>query len=588
MLQSIVGPPLQGVADLGSSERSKVDDLRDSKKAGSDSFSEMLGAKEKESPPRTTTEKVSGKAVERPERSDQSKVMRKDLELKTEKVQATKDDGANKQAGGSSQRQKAILKFMDSFESEFGVPPTRIVEAMANLDVANQAESPEETIDQVIGQLDLEGEDVDEAKNMYMGLLAQLAKIDTNTTTPRPLPDPNLGAMVAGNAMAQERATSALQKRQVLNQSLDGMNEKFWMKGDNARQAGVFQGDLADKIVQMNMQEKFAQPQDLSLMNVDETSFAKDLKMQAPPVTASQLEGVSEQVGDETETLPELEKTSKESVPTSEAKTAQVVEQAGQKDNFESFQQQQGQQRSEYSSDTKGTRGDQRELSKAGEKESFKNLFAVDSSLSPQGLPPIKQENALPMGVVANAPTASSGISPSENEANVRQIMNQAQYLIKKGGGEMKVQMSPEGLGQIHMKVLVENGKVNVQMAAETNEAKKTLESGLSDLKNSLAAHKLSVDHVKIDVVNTTNAENNMQNQTNQDQGGREQTRQFWNKFSENFGSPSQQREGFADIPNMRGYPRKRTDQPLEPVGTASIRRYAGADNKGNGLNLVA
>jgi flagellar hook-length control protein FliK len=137
------------------------------------------------------------------------------------------------------------------------------------------------------------------------------------------------------------------------------------------------------------------------------------------------------------------------------------------------------------------------------------------------------------------------------------------------------------------MKVVVENGKVNVQMAAETAEAKKTLESGLSDLKNSLAAHKLSMDHVKIDVVNSANADNNLQNQTNQDQGGRDQTRQFWNKFGENFGSSSQQRENFTDIPNLRGYPRKRTDEALEPVRSAGVNKYAAA-GKGKGLNLVA
>jgi flagellar hook-length control protein FliK len=170
LLPSIVGPPLKGVADLVSSEKAKADALRDPKKAGSDSFGQMLGAKEKsefrppraDSPPRLNNEKISGRAPERPDRDDRREVQREESDGKAEKLKATNDDGAKKSTNGS-QRQKAILKFMDSFESEFGVPPTRIVEAMANLDTAKQAASPEETADQVIGQLDLDDQDSDQA-----------------------------------------------------------------------------------------------------------------------------------------------------------------------------------------------------------------------------------------------------------------------------------------------------------------------------------------------------------------------------------------------------------------------------------------
>lgn len=152
----------------------------------------------------------------------------------------------------------------------------------------------------------------------------------------------------------------------------------------------------------------------------------------------------------------------------------------------------------------------------------------------------------------------------------------------------MKVEMTPEGLGKINMKVLVQDGKVNVQMAADTQEAKKTLESGLSELKNSLAAHKLSMDHVKIDVVSGANTDNSAQNQMNQNNpGARDQARQFWNNFGDNFGSGKQDRSGFSDIPSLRGYPRPRSDKGIEPVETASVNKYAAA-GKGKGLNLVA
>jgi flagellar hook-length control protein FliK len=630
LLQSIVGPPLKGVADLASSERAKADSLKDPKKAGSDSFGQMLGAKSKEttppraeSPPRGAIEKVSKGPPERPERDDPSEVPRGESDRKAEKLKATPENGAKKEVNGS-QRQKAILKFMDSFESEFGVPPTRIVEAMANLDMSQQAASPEETADQVIDQLDLDGSDADQAKNMYVGLLAQLSQMEKTPVLP-PKPEMDGGLM-------RERFAEGVQKRQVLNQSLDNMNEKFWMKGAAAGAAtgavaGAADGDLADKVAQMSLQEKLGQPQGLSSLNMDEPSFARNLKSALPegatplkdiPASSAEAPSVAKspeaalaalvaaaraaqgQAGN----AAAAEDDGEDSAPVNGGKAGaleglqakpslkgeELIQQAGShqgqgQQGFESFKQQQEGFNNQAGQST--AKGEMLMKSKLGEKADFKKLLGADGQLQPQALGQLKQD------LIANVPAAgvagavNAAPTPGENEANVRQIMNQAQYLIKKGGGEMKVQMSPEGMGQIHMRVLVENGKVNVQMSAETAEAKKTLESGLTDLKNSLAAHKLSMDHIKIDVVNSANAENSTQNPMNQDQGGREQTRQFWNRFNENFGSPSQQRENFADIPNMRGYPRKRTDESLEPIRSASVSNYAGA-GKGKGLNLVA
>lgn len=182
-------------------------------------------------------------------------------------------------------------------------------------------------------------------------------------------------------------------------------------------------------------------------------------------------------------------------------------------------------------------------------------------------------------------------VSPQQKEMNIQQIMNQAQYLIKKGGGEMNVQMNPEGLGQIHLKVLVSEGKVNLQMAAETSEAKKTIESGLAELKSSLAAHKLSVDNVKVDVVNSTSTDVATQNQSkNQSDMSnpqqRDGTRQFWNQFQEQFGSRSY-RDNLNEVSNSRGYGAKKRD-PLEPVTETPRAQARKVSGKGDGLNLVA
>ncbi|MBC7371523.1 MAG: flagellar hook-length control protein FliK [Bdellovibrionaceae bacterium] len=631
MLQNIVGPPVKGVADLVTSDKSKS--LKEAKKAGSDSFGDVLGAKDKESPSPVSRDK-SDKVEVQQEVGQDKEPRRGDPDKKAEKLKSTDNDRDNKKVKASGQRQQAILKFMDSFESEFGVPPTRIVEAMANLDNAQQAESPEETADQVIGQLDLDGQDTDQAKNMYLGLLAQLAQMQKQPAA-MPKPENLETAAAAGGlsatAMAHERFVATQEKTQALNKSLDSMNEKFWMKGANAGQPmGAPQGDLADKMAQMSLQDKLGTPQGLQGLNVDEPSFARNMQAQLPP-SAEAKQGMppdsaetvaspvaalaalvaaarAAQSGNKAQTATtdddssDLESTTepggavtgKTEIAPGAAKNIELTgqqqsQQQGQQKGFESFQQQQQQNGKEGfngQDGMKNAKGEMLEKSKLTDKADFIKILG-DGSLQPQGIAPLKQDFAVAGGAAVAANVTGVPVSPQENEANVRQIMNQAQYLIKKGGGEMKVQMSPEGMGNIHMKVMVENGKVNVQMSAETSEAKKALEEGLSGLKNSLAAHKLSMDHVKIDVVNSTNTENNTQSQMNQDQGGRDQTKQFWNKFSENFGSASQQRDNFSDIPSMKAYGRKRTDSPLEPIGSSSVSKYA-SSGKGSGLNLIA
>ncbi|MCB0415028.1 MAG: flagellar hook-length control protein FliK, partial [Bdellovibrionales bacterium] len=78
----------------------------------------------------------------------------------------------------------------------------------------------------------------------------------------------------------------------------------------------------------------------------------------------------------------------------------------------------------------------------------------------------------------------------------------QSQLLATKGGGEAKIKLNPDGLGEITMKVKVADGRVHVDLLAENNHTKKLIEKGLGDLKANLAAHKLDVDMIKVDLSN--------------------------------------------------------------------------------------
>ncbi|HEY8269490.1 MAG TPA: flagellar hook-length control protein FliK [Pseudobdellovibrionaceae bacterium] len=598
MLQSIVGPPLKGVADFKSSENPKAENSNEEKKAGSDSFGQVL--RRDETKPMTPKmaelqRPASEKAPNKIEGAEQEEQRRPESDEKVEKITATYDKGVEKKDKSSSQRQNAILNFMDSFESEFGVPPTRIVEAMANLQPTDQAEAPEATADKVIGQLGLDDQQEDLAKEMYVGLLAQLSQINQNAPQASPPP----------KAFVQsEVRISAQEKRQALNDSLDNMNKKFWMNGENGSPTIAGKEDLVDKLTQLNMQEKLRQSQGLPMEEELKNGKFAEMVNQTPQsglqnqVSSPALNQASNQVLNQAlDAVPmeEAEASEDEEEPTAAVKPLQAKPQmkgasanaVGEsfQDDTKNFEFAKNRQNEEGFHQPQGnsTKGEMVEKTKNVEKAEFKKTLGMEDI---QIQPHLKQDIA--MGVAAGGGAqAMATPSKAENEANIRQIMNQAEYLIKKGGGEMKVEMSPEGMGKINMKVLVQDGKVNVQMSAETHEARKTLENGLSDLRNSLAAHKLSMDHIRIDVVSGTNTENSSQNQMNQHQSSRDQTRQFWNTFNQNFGAPNQQRDGFTDLPNLRGYPRRRTDKGLEPVQTASVNKYTGT-GKGAGLNLVA
>ncbi len=81
----------------------------------------------------------------------------------------------------------------------------------------------------------------------------------------------------------------------------------------------------------------------------------------------------------------------------------------------------------------------------------------------------------------------------------VPELMQQAQVMVREGGGDMKVTLHPDGLGQLAMRVSVQDGKVSVQMITESDEAKKLIERQIGELKAGLSANHLQVESIKVD-----------------------------------------------------------------------------------------
>ncbi|WP_413558757.1 flagellar hook-length control protein FliK [Bdellovibrio sp. HCB209] len=613
---NIVGPPMVGATEL----KSQTDKLqeKDFKGSGADSgFKNALQDKINLRSPKETKESTKQEA--RAKDSNDSR------ESKDEKAQVKDakperkvrtDDGKEKRAAN---RQQAIKEFMDSFESEFDIPPTRLVEAMAELDDSQLKQSPEVTANAVIDQLNLDDDQADKAAAMYAALLAQLQQMP-QAQQPKPMPEMSAGLGMSQQSM-QMRALAAQEKQTQLGAAADNVSKKFWMKQESPMMTTAMpdlNGDLASR---MMMDDSALQPEaaPVGMMSAMETAPAPEAMNQQnlldklPPHLQGQMKetmspallaalaakqaAAAAQKAEGAVAEDSSSELTNEFTKALEAPTMEKPQQAdlmnkavAAKTSPESFFQQQGQEQSMMQNS-----GNEFMQQGAQGKEAAKDKLttkAAEFKAEMTGLEglhgaPIKGESLKFDPALVGAPATQAPTNPAENEANVKQLMNQAQYLIKKGGGEVKVQMTPEGMGTIHLKVMLQDGKVNLQMQADSQEAKKSIESSLVDLKNSLAAHKLSVENVKVDVVNNTSADTATQNQNNNSNGQGREARQFWNNFNDSFGNQGR-RESFTDMQPLRGYAGRRRD-PLQPIDGASVKAAPRAvDGKGSGLNLVA
>lgn len=200
------------------------------------------------------------------------------------------------------------------------------------------------------------------------------------------------------------------------------------------------------------------------------------------------------------------------------------------------------------------------------------------------------QRNSFQSHLGAAAGTAGLEVKPeamtdATKDANIREIMNQAKFLVTKGGGEMTVRMTPEGMGEVQLKVALDNGKINIEMNSQDKSVKKMIEDSLSDLKSSLASHQMHVEHVKINNVTAvdTNNQSNFQSDANSSnssfQNRQQQEMSFQNMTNSDSGRRGNQERGTTSFQQSVQAP------VVKPMAKANA--YVAA-NKGSSVNMVA
>lgn len=82
----------------------------------------------------------------------------------------------------------------------------------------------------------------------------------------------------------------------------------------------------------------------------------------------------------------------------------------------------------------------------------------------------------------------------------VRDLADQLGVLAGQGKSEFQLQLRPESLGRLHMRLTVDDGNVTVRMQAENVQVKGMIESNLGQLKQSLHDQGLRVDRFVVEV----------------------------------------------------------------------------------------
>lgn len=430
-------------------------------------------------------------------------------------------------------RTEAIETFVRRMQTEVGVPPQKILESFALMDEKALMAPPEESMKQFIENLELPTEKTAQATTLYRDLVA--------TTGQAALSERLIGMDQGVSFDVLSRRDETLRK---LDRTLTDMNDAFF------RSEGATPDKAAEALERMNAE--------IDRLVRGDRGADGELEVQGALAAAGAGSVAGSSAGSTSTgsgggSSSDSWKSQASEVAAKSGKDVRSI--AAEQDGF-----------------TLGSSGDK--VAELGGDQVAS--FSVPGQSSSQS-----SVVAGPSAMMLGRPQATS----QEEQENVRELMRQAQVMLKRGGGEMSMELKPEGMGQVKLKVSVVDGNVNVQMLTESESAKSLLEKGLGELKANLASHQLKVDTLRVDV--GQDIQKQMDQNSGQQNQQREQARQFAQDFMGSFRDDRQQfRDGLVGTPGLRGYGRaqRRAAMEPEPVVASQARKSDGAKR----LNLVA
>lgn len=502
------------------------------------------------------------RSSDRLESKNQSEKARSSEEKMTEgKKGLTKSKDSNRRNG-------VVQKFMDSLESELGITAERFSAALAQLPPEIKAMPIQQSAPYVIAELGINPANQGAATDAYVNLLQNSGINGGSFQGENSLASASEDGLLDFKALGIDQSIKDAD-RQKLNAAIDDLNRRFFETGKtvdlNANKD--FGASVNNDLAQMKSDLKNSS--DLARMSGEDELSLSDLEAMA----LSEGEDVGFQVESKSDSAPKM--WSVEELPF-------LVKNSGSEDQSLENSFGQGSENQDFNSNnltaqsTKGDRSENLVIDDSQAADPYAQFFGAANA----GKNPALKNQAIAKGTGNPAP-----LNNEQRIANFNKVSAATESLVKRGGGELKVLLTPEGLGNVQLKVKMQDGKLHVEMKADNKESKQLLESSLHELKNHLSSQRISVDSVKVDVASDFNRQDSNPSFTQQQFDlGRDQARQFMNQFRE--GNLSQ-RQAFFDAPGFKTY-RSQREEPLAPISSEIRPRGSLNSSKGNGINLVA
>lgn len=405
----------------------------------------------------------------------------------------------------SEPKQNPISMFMDSMENELGVEPERLIEAIGTLSEEDLQKDPMETMEQVIVNLQLDPQQTVKAKEIYSEFVQEW-----KDTSPSDINSEGI-SFNATNTMMKgiQKEKQSLDR----SKSIDDLTKKFFdvypkeitngpkpILQEPERELHVLNKNVVNsETANIEIPEEMVSPKkELFVENKQEDFLTK---MQLAMNEAKANKDLNEKV-----------------VVNSQMESAKPL--------LEN-QQNQNQQANQLFANA--------EVEVSSKDYSDNEFFSGDSSQNQEGNP---NENSSPLAQLSknefqqlNKQSETDAVDkPTIHSDKISELVDKVSVLAKKGGGEMNVQLNSKEMGNMHLKVAVNEGKVDVQLITEHKDTKKLIEGDLAALKVELGNKNLELNEIKVDVAKDLRGE--LQQQMSDQR--REEAREFLREFREN------------------------------------------------------
>lgn len=122
-------------------------------------------------------------------------------------------------------------------------------------------------------------------------------------------------------------------------------------------------------------------------------------------------------------------------------------------------------------------------------------------------------------------------------------ISGEIKNLSSQGGGEIRIRLKPEELGELNIRVMTDGSRVSLQIQASDEKAKKIIEGSLTTLKDNLSSHHLILSQIDLSVNQLTGSNQKDLNKDQQSPGNFSNYQENLNQNLNQGGNQSQNRQ---------------------------------------------